>query len=119
MRRKDEATRRVADLTLGAMPARAAERLYAFVEIDFDNLSGAIAEARTGEDGGFTVRIPRIGRFVVAIPVPTQGQWTPLGTVTYCWRASLEGQARKKVLLRGQTGVEGEAPHFVAHRPSR
>lgn len=117
MRAKDEATRRVADAALGALTTRATMGAEHFVEIAFESLDGAVATTRTDADGRFAARVPRVGRHVIVIPVPTRGTWSPLGTVAYCWEASLGGEAAKRVTLRGETGVEGQAPFMIAYRP--
>lgn len=119
LRRKDEATRQVGDLAFQTLGVVTAAKAPWFVEIEFQELSGAVAATRTDSNGRFTVRVPRSGRYVIAIPVPTRGYWSPLGTVSYYWQASLDGRPEKHLTLRGETGVEGQAPYLVAYRPPR
>jgi beta-lactamase regulating signal transducer with metallopeptidase domain len=119
MRKKDEATRQAGDLTLAAMDVDAVANARWRIEIDFQQLPGAIASTRTDSDGRISVRLPRTGSFVIAMPIPTQGGWSPLGTRSYYWRASLDGRPAKHLTLRGETGVEGEPPFLVGHRPRR
>jgi len=119
MRRKDETTRRVGDLAFQTLGVVAAAHAQWLVEIEFRELSGAVAVTRTDSDGRFTVRVPRNGRYVVAIAAPTRNYWSPLGTMSYYWQASLDGRPAKHLTLRGETGVEGQAPYLVAYRPPR
>jgi len=119
MRRKDEATRQVGDLAFQTLGVVTAAKAPWFVEIEFQELSGAVAVTRTDSNGRFTVRVPRSGRYVIAIPAPTRGYWSPLGTVSYYWQASLDGRPERHLTLRGETGVEGQAPYLVAYRPPR
>ncbi|HKZ31094.1 MAG TPA: hypothetical protein VJ648_01910 [Vicinamibacteria bacterium] len=79
----------------------------------------AVAVTHTDSDGRFTVRLPRSGRYVIAIATPTRHRWSPLGTLSYYWQASLDGRPAKRLTLRGETGVEGQAPYLVAYRPPR
>jgi beta-lactamase regulating signal transducer with metallopeptidase domain len=118
VRAKDEAVRRASDVALGAMRVGSADRGFR-PGIDFDRLPGAVASTRTDADGRFTVRIPRSGRYVVAVALPTAGVWTPLGSMSGYWRASLDGQPRRRLTLRGETGVDGEPPFVIAYRPPR
>ena len=119
MRRKDEETRRAGELALETLGVVTAAKARGFAEIEFQGLSGAVAVTRTDSDGRFTVRLPRSGRYVIAIAAPTRHHWSPLGTMSYYWQASLDGWPAKRLTLRGETGVEGQAPYLVAYRPPR
>lgn len=119
MRRKDEATRAVGDLALETLGVVTAAKAPWFAQLEFQELLGAVALTRTDSNGRFTVRVPRNGRYVIAIPVPTRSRWSPLGTVSYYWRASLDGRPARHLTLRGETGVEGQAPDLVGYRPPR
>jgi len=119
MRRKDETTRRAGDLAFETLGVVTAANAPWFVEIEFQELSGAVAVTHTDSNGRFTVRVPRSGRYVIAIPAPTRDHWSPLGTVSYYWQASLDGRPATHLALRGETGVEGQAPYLVAYRPPR
>jgi hypothetical protein len=117
MRRKDEATRRAGDLAFKTLVVVTAAKARGVAEIEFQGLSDAVAVTRTDSDGRFTVRLPRSGRYVIAIAAPTRHHWSPLGTMSYYWQASLDGRPAKDLMLRGETGVEGQAPYVVASRP--